>query len=205
MISITYSADQKDLAEKIRDDLARAGFHPAHPVLIVLVSAESNTDPSVQSEVETAIKRGTTIIPILTESVALPENLSPFKPLNMTSEYKSKPLFTRLSQSTMTRTDVKTANRRAFVVIGVIALAMFLMAVIGIMGGVVAFPVKEYNDEATYQAEWVNGLIHETLEHAQPRTTQDAENFSATLDAVPTRVFLFVRETATALPNNPEE
>ena len=46
MISITYSADQKTLAEKIRDDLARkAGVQPAHPVLLVLVSAECQQRP----------------------------------------------------------------------------------------------------------------------------------------------------------------
>ncbi len=205
MISITYSADQKSLAEKIRDDLASADVQPAHPVLIVLVSNESNNDPSVQREVEQALKRGFTIVPILTESVSVPETLDAVKPLNMSGGYKSQPLLTRLSQSTMTRTDVRTANRRALTVIGAIALVMFSMGIIGIMGGVVAFPVDEYNEEATYQAEWVNGLIVETLEYAQPRTTQDAENFEATLEAVPTRVFLFVRGTATALPNTQEE
>jgi hypothetical protein len=201
MISITYSADQKALAEQIRDDLAAAGMQPAHPVLIVLVSEQSNADPSVQQEIEAEKTRCHTIIPILTESVALPASLDDYKPLNMTSGYKSKTLFTRLSQSTMTRTDVATANRRAMIVIGIIALVMFGFAIVGIMGGVVAFPVKEYNEEATYEAEWVNGLIYETLEAAQPRTTQDAENFDATLEAVPTRVYLFIRETATALPN----
>jgi len=205
MISITYSADQKALAEKIRDDLGNAGFQPAHPVLIVLVSADSNNDPSVQDEIKKAVDKGFTIIPILTDSIAVPEQLDAYKPLNFSGGYKRASLLTRLSQSTMTRTDVKTANRRALSVIGVIAFGMFALAIIGIMGGVVAFPVDEYNEEATFQAEWVNGLIVETLEYAQPRTTQDAENFPATLEAVPTRVYLFVRETATALPNTQEE
>jgi len=201
MISITYSADQKTLAEQIRDDLSKAGFQPAHSVLLVLVSSASNNDPSVQDEIKRALNRGLTVIPILTESVSVPESLDAIKPLNFSGSYKRASLLTRLTQSTMTDADVKQANRRALTVIGSIAFVMFAVAIIGIMGGLVGFPVDEYNEEATYQAEWVNGLIVETLEYSQPRTTQDAENFPATLEAVPTRVFLFIRGTATALPN----
>lgn len=202
MINITYSADQSALAEQIRDDLSRANFKAAHDVLLVLVSSESNNDPSVQAEIRQAIQRQiVSIIPILAENVTLPESLDPYKPLNFSGGYKRNALITRLSQTTMTQADVKQANRKALVFIGGIAVVMFVLAIIGIMGGMVAFPVDEYNEEATYQAEWINGLIVETLEAAQPRTTQDAIEFDATLEAVPTRVYLYIRETATALPD----
>ena len=164
------------------------------------------TTPPYKAKLKRALKRGDTIIPILTESVSVPESLDDYKPLNMAGGYKSKPYSHALEPID---NDAHGCCNRLTVapltVIGFIALMMFSLAIIGIMGGVVAFPVDEYNEEATYQAEWVNGLIVETLEYAQPRTTQDAENFEATLEAVPTRVFLFVRETATALPNNQEE
>lgn len=202
MISITYSAEQKVLAEIIRDDLSKAGFEPNQPVLLILVSAESNNDPSVQDEIKRGINKGMTIVPILAEKVAVPEQLDAYKPLNLSAGYKRAPLLTRLTQSTMTRDDVKKANRLAFTFIGGLAFVMFAAAVLGIMGGVVGFPIAEYNEEATFQAEWVNGLIVETLEFVQPRSTQDAENFPATLEAAPTRLFLYIRETATALPNS---
>ena len=206
MINITYSADQKALAEQIRDDLAHANFNAAHSVLLVLVSAESNNDPSVQAEIQSAIqKQVVSIVPILTEQVALPELLDPFKPLNFSRGYNHKSLMTRLAQTTMTDDDVKQANRRAFLFIGGIAAVMFVLAIVGIIGGMVAFPVDEYNEEATYQAEWVNGLIVETLEFVQPRTTQDAINFDATLEVAPTRLYLYIRETATAMPNSQED
>ena len=63
----------------------------------------------------------------------------------------------------------------------------------------VAFPVAEYNEEATFQAQWIDGLIRETLEAVQPRSTEDALNFAATHEAAPTRLFYYIRETATAL------
>ena len=200
MIKITYSADQKHLAEQIRNDLTQASFQPAQTVLLVLVSVESNNDPSVQDEIKGAIQKGYRVIPILTESVALPERLDAYKPLNFSKGYKAQTLRRHLSQTTMTDKDVKQANRRALIVIGGIALTMFIVGIIGIVGGMVAFPVDEYNEEATFQAEWIDGLIGETLEFVQPRTTQDAVNFEATLEAAPTRLYLYIRETATAIP-----
>jgi len=201
MINITYSADQKALAEKIRNDLANAGFQPEQPVLLVLVSAESNNDPMVQDEINRAIKKAVSIIPILAEDVTLPESLDVYKPLNFSGSYKWQSLMTRLAQTTMNSDDVKKANRKALLVIGSIAFVMFLVGIYGIASGTVAFPVEEYNEEATFQAEWVNGLISETLEFVQPHTTQDATNFEATLEAAPTRLYLYIRETATAMPN----
>lgn len=202
MIHITYSADQKALAEQIRDDLDQNNFKAAHDVLLVLVSSASNNDPSVQAEIQRAVQRRiVSIVPILAENVALPESLDPYKPLNFSGGYKSNVLMTRLSQTTMTQDEVKQANRKALLFIAGIAVVMFVAAIFGIMSGMVGFPVAEYNEEATFQAEWINGLIVETLEAARPRTTQDAIEFDSTLEAVPTRLYLYIRETATALPD----
>lgn len=205
MINITYSADQKALAEQIRDDLTRANFQPTHPILLVLVSQASNNDPSVQAEVQRAIQKGSPIIPILSEPVALSEALDAYKPLNFSGGYKWQSLMTRLSQTSMNRDDVKQANRRALIFVGGLAFIMFVVGIIGIMGGVVAFPVEEYNEEATFQAQWIDGLIGETLEYVKPRTTQDALNFDATLEVAPTRLFFYIRGTATAIPNAGED
>jgi len=216
MITITYSADQKILADQIRSNLSQSGFKLAHPVLLVLVSAESNSDPSVLDEIKRALQKRYTVIPILAESVTLPEILDAYQPLNFTSGYKQAVLMTRLSQPTMSNADVKQANRRALmsnadvkqanrralIVIGGIAFFMFLVGIISIMDGIVAFPVDEYNEEATFQAEWNDGLIVETLEYVQPRTTQDALNFQSTLEVAPTRLYLYIRETATAIPKS---
>ena len=101
----------------------------------------------------------------------------------------------------MTPADIRRANRRALIVIASIAALMFGIAVVAMVNGFVAFPVAEYNEEATFQSLWIDGLIRETLEQVQPRTTEDALNFPATHEAAPTRLYLYIRETATALPN----
>ena len=199
MIRITYSAEQKQLAELIRDDIS-AAFPASPPLLIVLVSAQSIHDPAVIAEIEGARQKGLPLLPILAENVQLPQALEFEKPLNFAAGYQREAIVRRLSQLTMTGADLRQANRRALIVIGAIALLMFSVAIFAMATGLVAFPVAEYNEEATFQAQWINGLIRETLEYVQPRSTQDAVNFESTLEAAPTRLYYYVRGTATALP-----
>ena len=203
MIRITYAAPQSQLAERIRDELT-AAFPTSRPILIVLVSAASNADAYVQAEIADARDQGIQLLPILTENVPLPPALDDHRPLNFVAGFKRESLLRRLSQLTMTGGDIRRANRRAATVIGAIALVMFSAAIITMALGIVAFPVAEYNEEATFQAQWIDGLIGETLEYVQPRTTQDALNFDATLEAAPTRLYYYVRGTATALPRAAE-
>ena len=204
MIRITYTAQDRALAQQIRDDLT-GEFESAPPLLIVLVSAASNQDPVVAAEIERARQSGTQVLPILTENVALPEQLAYEKALNFAGGYQLDNLLRRLSHLTMTGAEVRQANRRALLVIGAIALVMFGLAIIGMLSGLVAFPVAEYNEEATFQAQWIDGLIRETLESVQPRSTVDALNFASTLEAAPTRLYYYVRGTATALPRTQGE
>ena len=204
MIRITYSVQDQALAEQIRDDLTGA-FESSPPLLIVLVSAASNQDPVVAAEITKARQSGAQLLPILTENVALPEQLAYEKALNFAGGYQLDSLLRRLSQLTMTGAQVRQANRRALLAIGAIALVMFGLAIIGMLSGLVAFPVAEYNEEATFQAQWIDGLIRETLESVQPRSTDDALNFASTLEAAPTRLYYYVRGTATALPRTQGE
>lgn len=199
MIRITYSNAQQQLAEQIRDELTDA-FGATRPILIVLISADSNADPVVQAEIEDARRTGARLLPILVEKVTLPPTLNDEKPLSFAGGFKRESLLRRLSEVTMTDADTRRANRRALIVVGVIALIMFGLAIIGMLSGLVGFPVAEYNEEATFQAQWIDGFIRETLEYVQPKTTIDALNFGVTLEAAPTRLFYYVRGTATAMP-----
>jgi hypothetical protein len=198
MIRITYAAPQAALAERIRDELTDA-FPSARPVLIVLVSAASNADAYVQAEIAQARAAGAQLLPILVENVALPPALEDEKPLSFVNGFKRESLLRRLSQASMTGADIRKANRRALTIIGGIALVMFILAIISMASGIVGFPTAEYKEEATFQALWIDGLIRQTLEAVQPRSTADARNFAATHEAAPTRLFYYIRETATAL------
>ncbi len=198
MIRITFSQAQTALAEQIRHDLSDS-FEPAQPLLIVLISQQSSSDAVVQAEIEGALQQQEQIVPILLENASLPAALETWRPLDLSRGYSRKRLLAHLARETMTADDTRRANRRALALIGAIAMLMFGLAIVAMMGGVVAFPVAEYNEEATFQAQWVDGLIRETLEAVQPRTTEDAQNFAATHAAAPTRLYYYVRGTATAL------
>ncbi len=200
MMRITYSQDQQQLAERIRDDLSHM-VRQSRPLLIVLVSRQSNADPHVQAEIEKALSNSLRILPILCEDIAPPASLEGQLFLDFSRGYDRAQLLRRLEQATRTADDVRRANRRALTIIGGIAALMFGVAVIAMAAGLVAFPVAEYNEEATFQAQWIGGLIGQTLEYVQPRTTEDALHFPATHEAAPTRLYFYIRETATALPN----
>ena len=198
MIRITYTEEQTALAERIRDDLAVAIEAP-QPLLIVLVSAASNADPVVQAELADALAAGERVVPVLADAAKLPPPLANRPALDFRRAYSRSRLLTEVARATTSRAELRRANRRALLVIGLLAALMFAVAIVAMVGGLVAFPVAEYNEEATFQAQWIDGLIRETLEAVQPRTTADAHNFAATHEAAPTRLFYYIRETATAL------
>ncbi len=200
MIRITYAPEQKPLALQIRDDLSGLP-ELSQPLLIVLVSSKSKADPQVRAEIEKAQGERAHILPILTENIAPPASLENRFSLDFSGGYDRERLLRQLEQAAMSSPDIRRANRRALTVIGGIALLMFAIALVAIAGGFVAFPVAEYDEEATFQALWIGGLIGQTLEYVQPRSTEDALNFPATHQAAPTRLYLYIRETATALPN----
>ena len=195
MIRITYARDGQKLAEQIRDDLAVSHL-ASHPTLIVLVSRQSSADPHVQAEIEGAMQAGARILPVRIDDSPLPELLDGARALDFSCGYDRDRLLERV---TMRPAELRRANRRAFALIGGIAALIFAIAVVAIISGSVAFPVAEYNEEATFQAQWVDGLIRETLAHVQPRNTEDALQFAATYEAAPTRLHFYIRGTATAL------
>ena len=204
MIRITYSREQQSLAEIIRDDLGAAET-PALPTLLVLISAQSITDPNVLAEVDRAKQECEFVLPILTEHVTLPPQLAIAQPLDFSAGYNRERLRQRLAQETAPPDHIRRANRRALAVIGAIVALMFCLAIVAMIRGYVAFPVAEYNEEATFQAEWVDGLIRETLDYVAPRSTEDAQNFAATYEAAPTRLYFYVRGTATAMAQRQED
>lgn len=198
MIRITYTQEQTALAERIRDDLA-ATIPAAQPLLIVLVSPASNADPVVQTELADALAAGERVIPILADGAELPLALKNRPALDFSRGYSRERLLAEVARAATSRPELRRANRRALLVIGLLAALMFGVAIVTMVGGIVAFPVAEYNEEATFQALWIDGLIRETLEAVQPRSTQDANNFAATHAAAPTRLYYYIRGTATAL------
>ncbi len=199
MIRITYAPAQKRLAQRIRDDLA--GSQPATgAVLIVLASAQSMADAHVQAEIQRAQSAGAALLPLRVDGAPMPANLADLRPLDFRGGYDGAALRRRLTPESGGQAALRRANRRGLALVGSLALLVFIAALLSINRGLIAFPVAEYNEEATFQAEWVNGLIRQTLEHVAPGSAEEALHFAATYEAAPTRLHFYIRGTATALP-----
>ena len=202
MIRITYAPANEALAQRIRAELSHSAI-AGQSLLIALASDAALQESSALAEIERAERAGIPILPIIADDVALPAGLAKLDPLDFRAGYDGEKLLSRVGRLAGHRQEIRKRNRRLGIAIALLAAVVFGWAVGGITSGTVAFPVAEYNEEATFQAEWIDGLIRETLEFVQPRSTQDAMGFAATYEAAPTRLHFYVRGTATALANEP--
>jgi len=198
MIHITFAPADASLAAAIRDDLAR-GTPATSPLRIVLLSSQAIADPTLQAELTAAHARGERVVPLLLEELELPAPWQRSQPLDMRGGYDGRHLRAHIARFAQQERQLRRSNRRFFALFAGIATTVFLVAMVALYNGSVAFPVDEYNEEATLQAEWVEGLIGATLEAVQPRTTADAQQFAATYAVAPTRLHFYIRGTATAL------
>ena len=197
-IHIAFAQQQAELAQQISADLAGAPG-PADAMLIALISRQSSGDPVLLAEVERARRQGQAILPVLLDDAAMPSELEGLASLDMRRGYDRRRLLAHIARMGSQDAGLRRANRRGLAIFGGLAALMFVLAILAISGGHVAFPVDEYNEEATLQAQWIGGLVNETLEYVQPRSTQEAANFAATYALAPTRLRMYIRGTATAL------
>lgn len=210
---MTYAQADADLANRIQNDLrrdSRAAVLQGHSILIVLISPAANGDNAVQQAIADALQRRVAVVPVLASAAPMPASLRPVEPVDFSSGYAISALMARL-ESVVTNTppsrytprertpELMASNRRIGYVLLVIVAAAFLGGVylIGVVG--VSFPSDEY---ATVEAEVLatqQGFAAEFL----PRSTEDAANFPATVQAAPTRLRPLLVTTATAQATSP--
>lgn len=209
MLSISYGADNAQLAARLQTDLKTARIRrdkqdSSEQVLIALVSPQSEADEAQQSAWRAAKTNGDFIVPVLTDGAALPQMLAGHKALDFKGGYDFDALAEHLAQlaarepkfplKVVTPKKLRS-NRRVGLALTVVVFIMFAAAVLGITAGLVGFPKEEYEEvEAEFQATL--GVLIDTI---LPNSTQDAVNFPATVDAAPTRLQPFLAATATAL------
>lgn len=210
MLNISYGAESAALASQIEQDLKAARVRVyrdedgAPNVLIALITPQSSTDEAQVTAWNTAIQHKDFVLPVLTSGASLPNRLAQYDALNFNNGYDGAALLERLAQ--MSRREqqfplrvvtpkTRRRNRRAALVLTVLSLAMFGAAIWGISVGLVGFPEEEYEQvELEFQ-----GTLGALVDNVLPRSTQDAQNFPATVDAVPTRLQPLLVQTATAL------
>lgn len=195
MTTFLYSPSDQALAQRIQADLA------AQPTSadVVIVSSQSARDPEVLAKLDQALDQNREIIPVLAENVPLPKLIEHLTPVDFSTSYAIDELKSRLQTASEFHMKVLTpstavSNRRAGIVVGVIAVVMFAagLYLVGVVG--VQAPQEEFDYVETEIILTRDYYVDEAL----PRSTEDAANFQATVDAARPTLRPVLIATATA-------
>ncbi|MCA9904989.1 MAG: hypothetical protein KC547_14135, partial [Anaerolineae bacterium] len=168
-------------------------------------------DKAFQDAVSTALDNGQHIIPALAERVKLPKLIDHLVPVDLSAINATEQLDTQIQSSfspearlpLRVRTpSVRRANRRSGLIVAFLALAMFAIGIYAVAVLNIEAPVEEYNQINTEAAATRDFIIAPTLEtylRFLPGSVDEAAQYSATLQAIPTRLRPFVAATATAV------
>ena len=199
-IDISYSPADAHTAEQMQIDLSQAALRLENPMLLVLVTPDSVKDETVLSDIAKAQQAGKIIAPVILRQSNLPDSIQGEDALNLSKNYDKKKLVAFINRRDITK-ERSAKNRRLFLYVGGVAILMFVISIISISRGIVAFPVDEYATENAIRDAQIATLVAPDMEVLRPRTTEDALNFQSTLDAIENEDLLpFVIGTATAIP-----
>ncbi|MBL8162199.1 MAG: toll/interleukin-1 receptor domain-containing protein [Anaerolineae bacterium] len=211
MITITHASADAELAARLSADLSKHGETSSSAegkLLIAILSPEGSSDADVQAAIIRALDNGQHIIPVVARPVPLPKLIDHLTPIDFTTAYDVQSVVTRIKEHTApgaasplkVRTPkVKAANQRYGYWLTILALIWFTLAVLMIGIGGLRAPVEEYNTIETQVAATIAIIIRENL----PRSTEDALNFPATVQAAPTAQRPALIATATAMVVTP--
>ncbi|MCA9910617.1 MAG: toll/interleukin-1 receptor domain-containing protein [Anaerolineae bacterium] len=217
MISLLATAQDAAVESDLRSDLTAHGYEmqqattAADDIVIVVLSRAALQDTSLQSTLAAALDRGQHIIPTLAEPVRLPKLIDHLTPVDLSAQDATEQLYAQIEAanspdarlSLRVRTpSVQRSNRRSGLIVGILALAMFIIGVYAVAVLNIEAPVEEYNQINTEAAATRDIIIGPTLENYLqflPGSLEEAEQYPATLQAVPTRLRPFVQLTATAV------
>lgn len=185
------------LAERLRADLAAI----TEPAVVVLVSAKASHDAAFEGALIEAIEGNQRIIPVLVEAVPLPPLIEHLRPVDFSEDYAIDDLVARLEAAPgemhmkVHTPRTMASNRRVGVVVGVMALIMFVVGLYGV--GVLGLqaPAEEYEAVETEIIQTRNAYIDAAL----PRSTEDAASFQATVENAAPTLRPILAATATAI------
>lgn len=205
---VVHAEQDAALGERLRGELTAKGYTlvaelkpGAENLLISVISP--GADSPVQANTLQALDAGQTIIPILVGGAALPKLLNHLPAVDFNGGYSLQALTQRIDalSSAETRLPLKVltpkarqANRGTAIWLAIIVMISFIFGVIlvGFFGA--QAPRETYNNIATIDFATIGAM----LDQSRPRSTEDAINFPATIQAIPSPQRPFVIATATA-------
>ena len=211
MISISSAPEDAALATRLKTDLTQAGYtlsdempRESNHIWVAVLSPTAWMNVSLQGDVIRALDNSQHVIPVLTNSAALPKFIAHLMPVDFSASYNLDVLkreVDRLSAPDAPRPmrvltpSVKGRNNRIGYWLLLLAIVWFIIGVVLVGVFRVQAPTDEYNTIATFAQATINIYVGANL----PHSTAEAENFPMTLQAAPTAQRPLLIATTTAM------
>lgn len=211
MLDITYAPGEAETAARLKTDLTTAGYRvngdsagESSRILIALLSPEGTANATVQQRIIAALDNGQHLIPVLVKDTNLPRLIDHLAAVDFRQGYDLATLRAEIDKLSapdagrplrVPTPALKARNQRIGIVLAVLVLAWFVIGLILVGGYGVQLPREEYDAVDTQAAIEINEIVGRNL----PRSTEDAANFPATLQAAPTAQRPLLIATTTAM------
>jgi hypothetical protein len=199
MLNISYTPKDAKTAEAMQKDLAAASPRLEHSILLVLLNTEALADKELLKAIESAKNANHVIAPVLLEKVTLPSQLQGLATLDFSRAYDKDKLIGFVKSADLSE-DVKMRNRRLFFYVAGAALLVFVLSIASLATGLIVPPNDEFATENALQDAQIETVVAPELDELRPRTTEDALNFPATVEAARRNIRPLLIGTATAIP-----
>ncbi len=217
MLKVVSAPGDQAVAQRIVGDFRQAGYdvsaeRPVHgDVAIILLS----DDAGLVAVLDHALDLSLRIVPVRAQLVAVPKLINHLEVVDFSDGYDFAILRQQVDaemapdarRPMRVRTPaIRRSNRNAGIVVGIAALIMFAVGLyaVGVLG--IQAPMQEFNTDYTMMAMTRDLIVKPVMAtYAQflPKSTEDALNYPATLNAVPTVYRPLVELTATAMMVTP--
>ncbi|MBL8131806.1 MAG: hypothetical protein JNL42_08110 [Anaerolineae bacterium] len=214
MIRVVTRAENSERARRIGDELRQMGFsvesgEPARGDVVVAVLGGSDAS-DVLPQVVSALDLGLHIVVARLEPFTVPKLIDHLQVIDVAALDFRERLQTQVEAMTSgalpyamrVRTPkVKRSNRSAGIVVGGLALMMFIVGVIGVAVFGIQAPQEEYDavdTEVALTRDYFAGPELLYFSTWLPRSTEDAMNYEATLQQLPTAYRPLMGLTVTA-------
>lgn len=203
MLQITYAPSDQAQAAQMQTDLSAASLQLEHRLLLVLVSSASNANTTVQQEIRRALADDDVrVVPVRLDAAPLPDALSDHDALDLSDGYDSGRLIRHVRRADL-GDDIRRSNNRLLFYLLTAALLVFVISLGAIGSGQIRAPNDEFATENALRDATIRAITNPTVEYLLPRTTDEAQSFPATLQALDNDDLApLLAGTATAIPRN---
>ncbi|MCA0458655.1 MAG: hypothetical protein LCI00_32160 [Chloroflexi bacterium] len=211
MLTLVYNPQDAALAQRVMQDLKAQGFAFKESltaekgmILLAVTSPAANDDATVQNVVIQAFDNNQHVVLLTAQPAPIPKIMNHLRVFDFSSSYPLPALAEHLlflaspeagSPLKVLTPKTRAKNRGIGIWLTILVLVWFVVGLVVVGVFRIQAPVEEYNTVETEYAATVASIVQQNL----PRSTEEAENFPATVQAVTTAQRPVLIQTATAL------